>query len=69
MAFFIDLFGEKEKLDPNMFSSNFDDVDRKRTSYDDLVCTPKLYPYATGNSGPTSAVRQSLAKSNLTTVS
>ena len=31
---------------PNMFSSNFDDVDQTGKSYDDLVCTPKLWMYA-----------------------
>ena len=31
---------------PNMFSSNFNDVDRKGTRYDSLVCKPKLHLYA-----------------------
>ena len=33
IAFLIDLFGEKENWIPDMFSSNFDDLDRKGTSY------------------------------------
>ena len=52
-----------------MFSSNFDDVDRKGGSYDDLVCTLKLCPYATGNSDPASAVRQNVTKSDIPPVS
>ena len=52
-----------------MFSSNFDNAEPKGTSYDNSVCMPKLYPYATGNSGPSSAVWQSLPNSNLASVS
>ena len=49
---FIDFYCEKENWIPNIFSSNFDDVDRKGQGYNLLICTQELCPYAAGNGGP-----------------
>ena len=37
---------QKKNSTPDVFSSNFDNVEQKRRRYIDIVCTPKLYPYA-----------------------